>query len=296
MTSTSAMLKGMFKQPAFLITVIFLIVAAAGLNVTVQGMKLHFKKQSVPLRMYPGTDLSQPLRKAALEANPLKSIPERFGHWVQVSEDLPLSHEMEDVLQTRVYVFRDYLDVDKAGDETLKQFDGKHGNERLSLIRGLQLAHPDWVMNCAVTYYTGGADTVAHIPDRCYIADGFQPTTYDDARWALSDGGSGSSTREVPARFIVFEDQAGGSRQLVTRNVAYFFQVNGHYESDPLQVRKGLQNLFEKYGYYAKIELMTVTKDTTLARETMIDFLDSALPQIEKCLPDWKQVLAGDVK
>jgi len=295
MSAQKASFKSIFKQPAFLVTVLVLALAAAGLNGAVQGMRLHFKKESVALRLYPTADVSDPIRKADLEANPLKSLPRQLGDWVQVTEDQPLSHEMEDVLQTRLYIFRDYLNVQKAGESVLRQFEGKKWDERLALVRGLQLQHPDWVMNCAVTYYSGGADTVAHIPDRCYIADGFQPTEYDDARWKLSDDAS-VRTKEIPIRFIVFEDQAGGSRQIVTRNVGYFFQVNGSYESDPLQVRKSLQNLFEKYGYYAKIELMTITKDKTVARDAMNEFVQAALPEIEKCLPDWKEIQAGRVK
>ena len=35
---------------------------------------------------------------------------------------------------------------------------------------------PQAVINVGLTYYTGMVDTVSHIPDRCYIADGFEPS------------------------------------------------------------------------------------------------------------------------
>ena len=55
-------------------------------------LKLHFKKEPVAL------------------ARPLAAIPDRFGTWVQVSQDQPLDKEMQDVLGTDKYIFREYLD------------------------------------------------------------------------------------------------------------------------------------------------------------------------------------------
>ena len=80
-------------------------------------------------------------------------------------------------------------------------------------------------------------------------------------------------------------------KALVPKFVAYVFHTNGHYEDDPLGVRQTLQNLLERYGYYAKIELMTLGSETAddsqMASQTMADFLTAAKPQIELCLPDW---------
>ena len=49
---------------------------------------------------------------------------------------------------------------------------------------------PDALVNFAVTYYTGLVDTVAHIPDRCYVADGFEPTSYTKENWPCFAGRS----------------------------------------------------------------------------------------------------------
>jgi hypothetical protein len=77
--------------------------------------------------------------------------------------------------------------------------------------------------------------------------------------------------------------------------VAYVFHTNGHYESDPLGVRQTLEDLTERYGYYAKIELMTLVPnieetDISNASAAMADFLTAARPQIETCFPDWSKV------
>ena len=46
-------------------------------------------------------------------------------------------------------------------------------------LYALQAEHPETVINIGIFYYTGLVDTVAHIPERCYIADGFDVTNYE---------------------------------------------------------------------------------------------------------------------
>jgi hypothetical protein len=96
----------------------------------------------------------------------------------------------------------------------------------------------------------------------------------------------------------------------MNRYVAYFFHCNGGYEPNPVGVRVKLQNLFERHGYYAKVELMTdeparavtVTGPAAEAQKaeaakkaqaSMADLLASALPEVERCLPDWAAVTSG---
>src|SRR5207302_10105380 len=135
-------------------------------------------------------------------------------------------------------------------------------------------------------YYTGKADTVAHIPERCYTADGYEPTDAKDEKWDLRSKHTPDGKLDV--RYISFEDQAGTQR--VQKNVAYLFHVNGRYTSDPKEVRLALQNLLRKYGYYAKVEVMIQEKDRDEAGDAMKSFLALALPEVEKCLPDWSKL------
>jgi hypothetical protein len=156
------------------------------------------------------------------------------------------------------------------------------------------------VLSLAITYYTGKVDTVPHVPDRCYVADGFQPSKYDVKRWDLGEYSPGVP-RQVPVRFIDFEDQT--SREQQNRCVTYFFHANGEYNDSPLEVRQKLQSLLERYGYFAKIEVMTLlpprTGAATAERESRHEqdreaaaaavrrFLTAALPAVEGLLPDW---------
>ena len=283
-TPPANLVRRLISQPGFVAAVVVLALAAAGLNASVGYMKLHFKKQPVPM------------------ARALATIPPDLGLWQQVSQDEPLDPEIEHALGTDQYIFRDYMDTRVVGKETIDEVrrlnqavvdartpeDAKRlKDERAQLVHRTRLSHPTGVINLAVTYYTGLVDTVAHVPDRCYVADGYEPRTWQELQWEIGED------RPVEVRLIHFEDGAG--RSAVSRSVAYFFHVNGKYRSSPNDVRLALQNLFERYGYYAKVEVMTLIKDQTVSARVMQDFLSNAMPEVRKSLPNWDAVMRGEV-
>jgi len=262
-----------FRQPAFVVVVVILVVAALGLNAAVSFMQLHFKKERVEL------------------AKPLGVIPDRFGTWVQVSQDKVLDKELQDVLGTDQYIFRQYLDEKVFGSGIADKYKEKSEDDRGKLLIKDRNEHPNGVVSISVTYYTGMVDTVAHVPDRCVTADGYEPKTYETPRWAIARDLPASAKKngdEIEVRYINFEDQTGANN--IPRSIAYFFQANGEYVSSPLGVRQKLADLWEKKGYYAKIECMTTIADEKKSAAVMSDFLTGALPEVHKCLPDWERV------
>jgi hypothetical protein len=269
--------KKLLAQPSFLIAAGVLLISAISLNAATEYLQLYFKKNPVEM------------------SAPFTTIPPKLGHWVEVSKDEKLPQDMEHVLGATHYLYRDYVDDRLVSEKVIKDFDGKTFSERKGMVLKLQQMCPQAVMMVGLTYYTGMVDTVAHIPDRCYIADGFEPTGYNVVSWSAFDNRPGRDPRHDDVRYINFEDQVA-SRQSTTRNVAYFFHANGSYTSDPIGVRVKLQDLSERYAYYSKIELMTQMSDTKLSADVMNDFLTSALPEIERCLPDWSKVKAQAAK
>ena len=301
----SAALMRVLRQPAFVVIALVLLVCAVALNASVQFLKLHFKKEAIEL------------------ARPLGGISDRLGSWVQVTQDEPLNSEIEDVLGTDTYIFRSYVDerlagtgvqqrfrnarelIDKKVQQITEETDPKKRaqleKERKQLqsdydkmLPAIRAAHPMGVVNLSVTYYTGMVDTVAHVPDRCVTADGYEPKSYDTVSWPIARGlpvakkplkSDGSRSDEIAVRYINFEDQTGTSN--VTRSITYFFHANGEFDSDPLGVRQKLARLWEKKAYYAKIEVMTTIEDPHESARVMTDFLAAAMPEIDRCLPDW---------
>jgi len=253
---------------AFIVVAGILLLAAIGLNAAVQHLKLTFRKAPVALQ------------------KPLKEIAPQFGPWKQVSVDERLEPEIEESLAAVEYISRDYIDTRRVPADILKQFEGKTTRERHQLISKIASTDPQAYVHMMVTYYTGMVDTVAHIPDRCYVAGGFEQIESETARWNcfLPRGDERASSR-----YSTYEDKVPG-RGARRAQVAYFFHVNGRYTSDSLDVRATLQNLFEKYGYYAKIEVRSDDQNRQRAGEVMDDFLNYALPEVEKSLPDWQKV------
>jgi hypothetical protein len=218
---------------------------------------------------------------------------------VQVSPDQALDKEMQDVLGTDKYIFRNYVDERLTHPGIADQFKDKTDKERDKLLAQIRRENPRAVVSLSVTYYTGMVDTVAHVPDRCVTADGYEPTSYETPRWPigaqLPPAAKVDGKDDIEVRFINFEDQTGTSN--VPRNIAYFFHSNGKFISSPLGVRQELANLFEKRGYYAKIECMTTieepNKESHESAKVLTDFLSAALPEIYRCMPDWNQQPAG---
>lgn len=257
-----AMVKA-FSQKPFLTLVLVMAVAAVALFAATQSKDLYFKKVPVALE------------------KPLETIPSKMGTWVQVSTDQPLPADVEETLGTKKYVFRDYVDTRLVDQQELDGVMAKDSAERTQAVRKIENRKPRAVMHLAVTYYTGMVDTVAHVPDRCYIADGYTPTDYKVINWTLGKGGTAP---KVEVRFIAFEDATGDSSRQ-PKNVAYFFQVNGAMESSPVMVRMRLQNLMKADCYYSKVELMSLIPNRDDAAKIMTDFLTASYPEIKKCLP-----------
>jgi hypothetical protein len=256
--------RGLFRQSSFIVAVGVLLVAALGLNASVQFLQLHFKKQPVPIRQSFKT-----------------GVPEVMGNWVQLARDEHLNHDVVDALGTKEFLFCHYVNASALGrspTELAKEFAAMPLADQKQRASEIQRKDPDAVLALGLTYYTGSADTVAHIPERCYLADGYDIKEQGDPVWPI-DG------RSVEARFLSFENT--DRQNAPACHVAYFFHVNGGYEGSSLAVRAALQNLFARYGYYAKVEVRADAVDRARAEAVTRDFLSAALPHVERALPDW---------
>jgi hypothetical protein len=293
-TPWSDAIKSSLKRPGFLVVSLVLLLGAVGINAATSAMKLHFRKEALPLRSKEG----------------LAAFPLQVGNWVCMPETHTVDADLQHELHTDQYVFRTYVDTSPQADgkpiatrEQVLDLAKKTRDEQFQELQKYRAKNEAAVINLAVTYYTGKVDTVPHVPDRCYVADGFQPSVYEKKDWVLGEYEKGRN-RAVPVRFIDFQDLTNRGSQ--NRCVTYFFHANGKYMDDPNQVRIALQNLFAKYGYFAKIEVMTLLpnrpgamandplkdKDRKSAAGAMQRFLTAALPEVEKLLPD-KAVFEG---
>ena len=264
-------LSAIFRQKGFVLALLVIAAAALGLNTTMQSVGLYFKKERVELR------------------KPLDVLPKMMGPWLQVSKDVPLPEEQEHSLGTKDYITRTYLDTRTMQGFDLTRWSALSDEARGRAIQLVQQQRPAALVNLHLAYYTGLADTVAHVPERCYVGGGYDPVNPQVMRLEPFRNVPGRNAN-LNVKYTEFVDRA--QSQPRRQNVAYFFQVNGAYEHDSIGgVRVRLQNIREKFGYYCKVEMLAhVNDDAELARRTMSDLMQHALPEIEKCLPDWKAV------
>jgi hypothetical protein len=172
-----------------------------------------------------------------------------------------LDPDMLASLGTNEFLFCYYVNSAALGLSThdvQKLMEGKNVVEQKIMLAQLQRRKPTAVLQFTLAYYTGKADT---------------------EKWQVGD-------RNLEVRHITFENSTGSR---IPCNVAYFFHTNGRFESDSLKVRATLQNLFARYGYYSKAELMCVSNDRLASQQSMQDFLSKALPSFEAVLPDWNK-------
>jgi hypothetical protein len=94
---------------------------------------------------------------------------------VQVARQEVLNPDFKAALGTDEYLFCHYVrarEFGKTSQEILDMFKGKSLEEQQQEVAALASKKPYAVLGVGLTYYTGKVDTVAHIPERCYLGGG----------------------------------------------------------------------------------------------------------------------------
>ncbi len=222
--------------------------------------------------------------------HPLDEVQRRLGDPVRyeaVGPDQVLAPEIVETLGTADYLVREYRDRNVA--------DGQRGG----------------LFNLNVNYYATGSST-PHVPETCWAGAGRVES--DDSRVVFDvDGvkrrdGSLVNLRVKLVSFLPTNGDAAEVAALTTTtsepiysNVAYVFQVNGEYVTNTREVSSHFWKASNRYAYHAKIEVtpmvqtlsgygqpntrpMVGTQKEAIA--LVSDFLRSAVPAVEECLPD----------
>jgi len=249
-----------------------LAVSLFSLTSTVEAMKVVLIKEPVPLRKSPFWSY----------------IPREIGPYQQAGSDQHLSEELLEELGTELYLSRTFRDT--RVDEN----------------------KPGAFISLHVAYYTGLADTVPHVPDRCFVAGGargvnktgetlqltgsrYRPDPNRPDAFLADSRVSIDPVRlpqtDIPATLFTFSP----ARSERTSNVVYFFSANGKFLPTPDHVRLQGFDLRDRYSYYCKIEvLLHGVADADQAVQRASEFVSLTMPEIMACLPDWTEVKNGD--
>ena len=107
-----------------------------------------------------------------------------------------------------------------------------------------------------ITYY-GCPDKVPHVPEECWTGGGFRKLSSKSITLDINNNSTGFELK-IPAKYLVFGPQKLNLLQSSIRipNI-YFFIVNGQYVGSREAARRALnKNLFGKYSYFSKLELV----------------------------------------
>lgn len=277
--------------PPFVVACLVLLVSAVSIKAVVNFNRYVLLKEQIAPR--------KEMRLLATRFGPMLDNG-RLRFEREGKDERKLSADMEAELGTKRYLTRIYRDHSKPLDEPGSMF-------RLHL-----------------PYYTGTIDTVPHVPDRCWTAGGAQrigrallTMELDSDRIAVGEDGRVMATTSKRQRVTLPSDQIKATFGLFSDPrhpdhsyaVSYFFIANGSSVATPEGVRKMAFNIWDKYAYYCKVEVMPglgqVDKDGEVKFVAAVDnlekanavtgeFLSYVLPEIMLCLPDWDEVKAGN--
>ena len=222
------------------------------------------------------------LKEPVYLREPLYTLSKHVGPWDCIEESGPLSPDVLDVLGTTQYIswrYRDRTNRLKPGSE----------------------------VRLHVAYYTGIANTVSHVPERCIVAFGADGLDFsrvhlkiDGPHYRKTAAGISAPTLrhgesvtipqlEFPA--TIFRYRFSGGDKI--HSVVYFFVANGKFLPTPDLVRLEGIDPRDRYSYYCKVEIgLRGVSEPDEAVERASAFLSTMLPEIMRCLPDWQQVIA----
>ncbi len=144
-----------------------------------------------------------------------------------------------------------------------------------------------------VTYYTGDEYTVPHTPEVCGAGSGAIPQIKGIMPIKVSNVGAKDDVINVKMLDLILPQQP----QYVHK-VAYFFSANGDYLYGRNQVRFRMNDLKDKYAYFAKIEFSVFGKVDEVTDEAMLAKVERLsrrlLPELVKNhFPEWPPVEPG---
>ena len=267
---------------AFLTAIVLLVGGGLSIQFAARSLGVYLEKEPVAPR------------------HALDTIPYKVGPWFS-------SREME-------------RRMDDAGVKQL-------GTERYLTRQYFNSDDPDMPpIQLHVAYYTGHIDTIPHVPDRCLVAGGLtqeqaEPINYplnmDQSSWMLDQN---NELDGKPYKLMNLE-RAGGQEELIRLPAGdfklrttkfgnpahpelsvfagYFFIANGRLTPDPWGVKLLAFKPEDKKAYFCKVQLTTAWEEP-LSTERFIDlstsFMESMIPEIARCLPDWVEVSTETVK
>lgn len=263
-------------SPAFLLSMLTLVVGAIGLRAAVAHKGIYLQKLPI----------------TAPDGAVFHTLPPSVGVWERVGQDQMLSAEVRAELGTDNYLSRYYRRTDTDEQVVLElhcaYYTGMidpvpHVPERCFVGGGLMPAGAPRVLSVPI-------DVSRLTPDREADPDVFGGVVY-----------TARASNHLPVRMPVgieklrmnvskFVDGRTGG----TVYAGYFFITNGGVVPRAGDVRALAFKLTDDYSYYTKVQF---TSSTVRSAEELVEhaanMLNDMLPEIMRRVPDWVEVVEG---
>jgi len=178
--------------------------------------------------------------------------------------------------------------VVKIKDEIEEELGTKQYLQCLLLDESKESNDPLRAVELLVTYYTGDPDAVPHVPDVCYLGNGWLIKDKYNTEMEISD--IGAENDRLPLRILKMK-KTNEYGKVQRRQVVYYFSVNGTYVCTRDSVRSLQFNVVDKYAYFSKVEVaMSLQKD--IDSDVVYKNLEKVIKVITTVLvedhwPDW---------
>lgn len=273
----------LWRNPAFLVVLAALGLAASGMAAGARYFELYFEKMEI----YPQS------------GRLVSSIPGETSRWVAIGPDRREEADVEKVLGTTNYVSRLYRL--KSSPESkpvvidlhVAYYTGTIGSvphvpDRCFVGGGMQRS--DLISDLALPLDTSGWQPVTGVPGHLegHLFSARTPDGYTayPGRYVLLP----RDPQGLRLRTMEFITPGSGARTYS----GYFFIANGGWVSQAEEVRLLAFDLRTPYAYYVKVQFTSTTVESSeeLAAHAA-SMLDELLPEIMHCTPDWLEVETG---
>jgi hypothetical protein len=182
---------------------------------------------------------------------------------------MEIKPEILDALGTKEYIQWTLLDESRVGEH-----------------------RPEDYIQLFVTYYTGAADQVPHVPEECYMGGG----GYHVKTEMLVDVPVPALGPNQSVQVKMLEFEGGPAVTSGAKIVMYVFNTNGVFCADRNCVRLTLGDPYVRHAYFSKLEVTFGSRDELPAKEDAIEagkrFLSVVIPVlVNDHWPDWKRVM-----
>ena len=222
----------------------------------------------------------------ALSAGSMQVAAKKLGlHFVKLS--VPLRNSLDDLDGSRLSPFLVLSKNKIENEDVVAELGTEEYIQWILEDPSVGKNEPGHYLSVFITYYTGDPDVVPHVPEVCYTGGGNTITKRSDA--AIEFTNREGSVEEISVRVLTISSPK--SYDSMDSKVVYFFSVNGHLEGSRSRVRFRLNNLFDRYAYFSKVEIIfreggKMTEDDVVSA---VDRLSQKLLPLltEEHWPEW---------